>query len=86
MYHKAKCRNQEGKRTYAENTEATESTEDGGHREHGEGDTNSVRVDNKKALTTGESIRKTTIEGQTARWPSEVCLVRTLRKERNQDH
>jgi len=68
MYHKAKCRNQEGKMAYTENTE---STEDGGHRDHGKTETNSVRVDNKKALTTGESIRKTTIQAQTARWPSE---------------
>jgi len=35
--------------------------EHGGHRErgeNGEAETDSVRVDNKKALTTGESIRK----------------------------
>jgi len=63
MYHKAKCRNQEGKKDL--------HREHGGHREHGEAGTNSVRVGNKKALTTGESIQKNTIQGQTARWPSE---------------
>jgi len=58
MYHKAKRRNQEGKRAYPERTEGSE---DGRHREHGNhrrAETSWVRVDNKKALTTGESIRK----------------------------